>query len=132
MFQLRIHSRDNNCVGFEWRVVNVYADPDRDEGLRASLESGSDSSLDIAVKQGAIAFKRAITTPEGPVRHQWECACGAQLVLEAHRSKKSPYSWDTPRELTCTCGRVYGVKLNFIGNPGLPSIEPLYRTMLSK
>lgn len=58
---------------------------------------------------------------EAPIRCEQECTCGATLVVEATRSKKSPYSWNSPREITCECGRSYGVKLSFYtSQPGDP------------
>ncbi len=126
MLQLILFPKEDSMhrEGFVWKVIETSEDQQPFEGLY-----GSNSDLTLAVEQGVLAFRRAICRPEGPVRHEWNCSCDATLVLEAHRSRKSPYSWDSPREITCTCGRVYGVKLKFTGSPGLPIIEPIYRTM---
>jgi hypothetical protein len=128
MLQLRITSSTGPRVGYEWCIVDVDVSDDHVSEGSPPIEVGFEEDLETVSRNGFAAFKRALTTPAGPVRHEWQCSCDATLVLEVHRSKKNLYSWDSPREIICNCGRVYGVKLNFKGNPGLPIVEPLYRT----
>jgi hypothetical protein len=138
MYQLRVSAKEKLRVEdsrhYVWQVVKLE-EPSRPvlelpPAFPQVLEENSHPNLTVAVEQGLAAFKRITSRPEGPVRHEWECSCGAQLVIEAVRSKRSPYSWDSPREIMCNCGRVFGVKLNFAANIGVPSIEALYRTMI--
>ncbi len=120
-----LHVAGKNDGGFEWEVVTLLDGQEVDE----ILTSGEHLDLDIATQEGLTAFRREITKPDGPVRHDWECSCGAHLSVEARRSRRSPYSWDSPREVTCSCGRVYGVKLNFAERTAVPRLEAIYRTM---
>jgi hypothetical protein len=127
-FQLRLNLKDPSLKLptniYEWEVVTLLSGQEADE----IISHGENPSLIIASEQGVQALAKALRTPEGPARHEWECSCHAQLVIEASRSKMDPYGWDSPREITCKCGRVYGVKLNFAANTGVPFIEPIYRT----
>ena len=131
MYELRLRPkqpRDTAPGAFHWSVIRVV-DPDPgDDSGNETIVGGGDDDLQGAARAGVVAFQRILTTPEGPVRHEEECSCGAALVVECRRSKKSPYSWDSLRELTCGCGRTFGVKLSFDGNPGMPKIALLYRT----
>lgn len=129
--QLRIGLKESfgsSGDAIEWQVVTLLSGQEADE----IIERGESTDLIAACENGRNALSKALRTPEGPARHEWDCTCGMQLVIEARRSKRTPYSWDSPREITCGCGRVYGVKLNFAAGTGKPFIEPIYRTTVSR
>lgn len=127
--QLRVDTKSPKD-GFEWQVVVLRVDDKwgrpPDPAVDWVLVSGKSHDLDKALDAGGKALVKEAWSPD-PCRHEWDCDCGARLVIEARRSRRSPYSWDSPRELTCSCGRSYGVKLNFAAGRSDPFIEALPR-----
>lgn len=132
-FQLRINAKgpDDSAPGnFHWALVEFNpGGPPGGEFVRTLL-GGGDNDLTNAAREGVSALHRLLSTPEGPIRHEFDCPCGAQLSLSARRSRTNPYSWDSLREITCSCGRVYGVKLQFAAGSSTPRLEAIYRTMV--
>jgi hypothetical protein len=108
-------------AGFQWSIVSL-----QDKQVDEFIVSGAGHDLDKTLSDaGKTLLKEAYDND--PCRHDWDCDCGARLVIEARRSRRSPYSWDSPREITCSCGRSYGVKLNFATGRSTPFIEALPR-----
>jgi hypothetical protein len=109
--------------GFTWQVVSLK-DDHVDEFC---IESGNGHDLDKTLTAGGKALVKAAYSSD-PCRYEWACDCGISLVIEARQSKRSPYTWESPREITCSCGQAYGVKLNFgRDSRGEPLIEALPR-----
>src|SRR5271169_2679650 len=103
MFQLRLNPKGPNDTApgaFLWQVVDIQPGiPGGDDSVRVVVGGGS-NDLSQAAEEGTAALLHEIRQPEGPARHEWDCTCGAHLVIEARRSRQNPYSWDSPREIT--------------------------------
>ncbi len=86
MYQLRVNAKQPQATApgnFHWAVVEITPGvPGGDDHVH-TLIGGGDNDLRDAVLAGASALNRLLTTPEGPVRHDFDCACGAQLSIEA-------------------------------------------------
>ena len=113
--------------GFEWQVVELVTRPQYPSGEPQSIfGSGDTSELGEAINQAREVYVRVIRQrfPEPPVRHEFDCKCGAQLVIEARRSRRAD-GWDTPSLVECSCGCTFGVQLNFAG--GKASLQAIPR-----
>lgn len=130
MYQLRLHPKTENDTApgnFLWEVVNTS--PDGDTPSERVVMGGGHDDLSQAAQDGAEALRRVMSAAHpNPVRHEFDCSCGALLTIEARRSRQNPYGWDSPREIMCSCGRVFGVKLQFATGTAEPHLEALYRT----
>lgn len=108
--------------GFEWQVVDLT------NGHEAGsiYASGESRELGDAFNQAREAYVQVIRQrfPEPPTRHEFDCRCGAQLVVEARRSRTKD-SWDTPSKIECSCGCTFGVALNYAG--GKTSLQAIPR-----
>ena len=107
---------------FEWEVVTLGPGQ-----TITKVAEGSSRALAVACDEARKKVVEILERPEPPARHEFECPCGAQLTIEARRSKRSPYTWDSPREITCQCQRTFGVKLQFAQGRGAPRIEAIAR-----
>ncbi len=129
--ELRLRQNPNG-PGFVWAIVLVEPPEDEDElPTDHEVTSGQNFDMTKAAEEGCNALLNELRKPGGPVRHEFDCSCGGFLAIEARRSRQSPYSWDSPREITCKCGRVYGVKLQFAAGLAQPRIEAIYRTTIN-
>lgn len=126
-YELRVRptSEDPREMLFAWKLL--LTDKASGEGSLVVAQSGQHRVLETAMEVAGKALRTAVEGMQEPVRHEFECTCGAQLVVEARRSRKSPYSWDSLREVTCHCQRTYGVKLQFTTGIYAPRIELLPR-----
>jgi hypothetical protein len=120
MLQLRITPKPDE-TGFYWQVVTLVK-----SDLGEVLAVGEHEDLDVSLIRGKEELERALAKPGGPVQHDWECGCGAQMHVEARPSKSNPYTWDRPREIMCNCGRIYGIKVSFATGVAQPKVEHVY------
>jgi hypothetical protein len=132
MYQLRINLKpdDSTTPGkVLWTIVNIKPGGPFGDTVTTVISGGGDDLSNVA-QEGAASLIRLLIKPEGPARHEFDCACGCLLTIEARRSRKNLYSWDSPREVMCSCGRVFDVKLNFAEGSGIPRLSAIYRTMV--
>jgi hypothetical protein len=131
MYEMRVRPKDLTLIGYEWEIVGISKEGGTNPFATHTskvIQRGESASMAVAIEKATRAFEEAVHSSVTPARHLFDCPCGAQLVIEARRSRQSPYTWDSPREITCGCQRSYGVKLHFTTGRADPQISALPRS----
>jgi hypothetical protein len=108
--------------GFLWQVVII----EKSE-LVEVLVVGQHTDLDTTLIQAREGLLDEMAKPIGPVRHEWNCTCGVRLEASARQSRMGMSTWDSPREITCSCGRAYGLKVFCNDGEVRPIIQHYFR-----
>jgi len=107
--------------GFEWQVVDLL-----DSHANYSIfSSGEAREIGDAFAKARDVYVRVIRQrfPEPAIRHEFDCRCGARLVVEAHRSRLAD-GWDTPAKVECSCGSTFGIQLHLVAG-GKTSLQAI-------